>query len=127
MLSWFRRSRPASVQQRERQVEQMPDSHAILFGPSEAPDASGPKGKGPGDCLGADATGMPDGGFFENTATVPPPEKIVTSAPDDVQFRTPNDLAATALKFNRALIIGSCFSEILGVYLGHAFKGVQID
>lgn len=63
--------------------------------------------------------------------TPPPPPPAVQIEyrpfPDDVLYRTPDELSVTPLPVSRILVIGSCFSETLPVYLGFAFRGATCD
>lgn len=57
----------------------------------------------------------------------PPPAPVVVPTPDDSCFRTPTILTVSELPVKRALVVGSCFSEVIAPYMSHAFPGIQTD
>lgn len=59
-----------------------------------------------------------------DTSQLPPPVSLRRENPG---FRTPEDLARTDHPVERALVIGSCFSQIMSLYLPHGFAGLQVD
>ncbi len=136
MFKWLRRRRLPQEIYCDRQVQTLPDSHAILFGRGaavvptvqELPSSQlGPISEPLQDIPAADVDDISGAVRLEDHAAAPPPEKVVLGPPDDVRFRTPTGLEKTVLEFDRALIIGSCFSHIFCLYLPHVFHKVQVD
>lgn len=59
----------------------------------------------------------------------PPPNIVIEHRPhaDDPQYRTPTNLAVSELAVSRILVIGSCMSQTMPIYLGFAFRAVKAD
>jgi len=47
--------------------------------------------------------------------------------PNDDRFRTPDSLKVAEVPVSRILVVGSCFSTALPLYLGFPFRGVETD